>query len=841
MGMHRLLRCTALVAAILTLTSASWAEPVTPKRPDKITLATLNANYRVALEQIARSYERLHPGIRVEITIVGQGFETWIRTRFAAGGDLIPDIYNVNYTAGYQEQGRLVWIEDYLDQTNPYTGAPWRDSLDMALIERYKWLDRIYILPLDFIEVGVFYNQDIFREVGVDVPETWEEFLDTCERIRQAGYVPVAMAGNYDSFWAGTVGWMFRMFGDAYLRKYITELQALPGDWDYDPERNEGFVYNPADPYDDLMVVRSRDRMLNAMLDGTIDFRGPDFRAYHQQLLRFSRHWQRGFLGADDQSAVQLFYRGKAAMCVLTSSHVTGIVRDFRRLDPEDRFDYGVFWFPPITEDPLVCGPFRGVGGGGVMLSATQKNDPAHEANVIDFLMYLTSPEAGRMLIEETLAADQPLLGPLVIKGVEMPPELAERYAPFLGRGFEKINFRGLEDEQESSAEWTVIAQEWLGGRLTLDEYLERYQALMLAAIPRLQARFGIDLDPATEDLPPTITADDRRAEKRRNLWNPFQNGLLAVALIAALFVAFGAWHASRPRGAARRTTLTAYALLAPTFLLLGVFSYFPAASGLYHAFTDWEEGRGALFNGLDNFRRLAGDATLWYGAGNMAILLIAGLFKSTVVPFIAAELILCLYRDRLRYLFRTGFLVPMVAPGMVAILLWRFIYDPNMGLLNEGLRALGLSEWTRSWLGEPHLALPAIIFMGFPWIGALGLLIYMAGLMNIPQGTHEAFRLESGNILRRIIAIDAPLVRGQTRLLVILTFIGSLQDFQSVLIMTGGGPGIATMVPALRMYHMAFRFSHFGYAAAIGFVLFLAILIITMINLRVLKSAEEL
>ena len=74
-----------------------------------------------------------------------------------------------------------------------------------------------------------------------------------------------------------------------------------------------------------------------------------------------------------------------------------------------------------------------------------------------------------------------------------------------------------------------------------------------------------------------------------------------------------------------------------------------------------------------------------------------------------------------------------------------------------------------------------------------------------------------------------------------ILTFIGSLQDFQSVLIMTGGGPGIATMVPALRMYHMAFRSSHFGYAAAIGFVLFLAILLITMINLRILKSAEEL
>jgi len=182
-----------------------------------------------------------------------------------------------------------------------------------------------------------------------------------------------------------------------------------------------------------------------------------------------------------------------------------------------------------------------------------------------------------------------------------------------------------------------------------------------------------------------------------------------------------------------------------------------------------------------------------------------------------------------------------MVVPGMVGILIWRFIYDPSMGMLNESLEAMGLGAWASSWLGEPSLALPAILFMGFPWIGAFGLLVYMAGLINIPQSVHEAYRLESQSVLRRVFAIDIPLVRGQTRLLVILAFIGSLQDFQGILIMTGGGPGLATTVPALRMYYEAFRFSNFGYGSAIGFALFAVILAITLLNMRVLKSGEEL
>ena len=117
-------------------------------------------------------------------------------------------------------------------------------------------------------------------------------------------------------------------------------------------------------------------------------------------------------------------------------------------------------------------GPFRGVGGGGMVLAVMQKHDPAHERNVIDFLQFLTTPESGRLLVEKTLADGQPLTGPLLIEGVELPGDLAEKFAVFKGHGYEKVNYRGLSDEQESVQEWVVIAQEYLRGRLPLGEVL---------------------------------------------------------------------------------------------------------------------------------------------------------------------------------------------------------------------------------------------------------------------------------------------------------------------------------------------------------------------------------
>jgi len=283
------------------------------------------------------------------------------------------------------------------------------------------------------------------------------------------------------------------------------------------------------------------------------------------------------------------------------------------------------------------------------------------------------------------------------------------------------------------------------------------------------------------------------------------------------------------------------YLFLLPTFLFLAVFNYVPALSGLAHAFTEWETGGQAHWIGPGNFQKMASDEFLRLGLINQVILLVANLVKTLVFPLIAAEMLFHLRSRRLQYALRTGLLIPMVVPGMVGVLLWGFIYDPNIGLLNNLLTGIGLKSLTRAWLGDWHTALPAVIGVGFPWISGLALLIYLAGLIAIPQDVLDSSAVDGASGLRRIWSVDLPLIRGQMRLLAALTIIGTLQDFGSLLVLTGGGPGLATHVPALHMYYQAFRFGHYGYASAIGFVLFLTILAFTLTNMRVGRSTVEL
>lgn|GEM_PF-47485 len=819
-----------LYIALIGLLFTALIKPATAAEPDIIRFATINANYRVALEEIIRRYEAQNPHLKVELSVVAQEFATWIRTRVAAGGDLVPDIYNGNYTNGYDRQGRWVALDPYLESVNRYTGKRWLDGIDKRLIERYRVDGQAYILPIDYIDIAVFYNREIFAELGLRVPETWGEWLALCEKVERAGYVPIAIGGDAESYWAGEMGWLVRLLGDAYLRNLTPVLMSRPGDWDYEEVRNGDYSYRPRDLYSDMLVVNSRERELGAVLDGRLDLRGPKFRRVYERLNELARFFQPGFMGADSRSATQLFYTQKAAMSLMHSGSITGIIHDFAKLKPEERFDFANFWFPPITDDPLVEGPFRGVGGGGMVLAVMQKNDPAHERNVMDFLQFLTTPESGRLLVEKTLADGQSLTGPLLIEGVELPGDLADKFAVFKGHGYEKINYRGLGDEQESVQQWVIIAQEYMGGRLAIDDFLARYEELMREAATRLIKRDGLDMDPTTKDPPPVV-------HRQKNLWNPFENGTLMLVVMLGLFGAFAVVQVARSTGSTRHRTRTAYLLLFPTVFLLVAFNYFPALSGLYHAFTEWESGRDPVFNGLDNFRRLLTDDMLYVGFGNMLVLLAAALFKATLVPFLAAELILYLFGDRTRYFFRTAFLLPMVVPALVGVLIWRLIYNPDMGLLNQSLQSMGLAGLTANWLGDAGLALGAIVGMGFPWIGAFGLLIYLAGLMGIAPDIYDAYKIESTSTLRRIWHLDLPLVTGQTRLLVILTFIGSVQDFQTVLIMTRGGPGMATYVPALRMYNEAFVYGHFGYGAAIGVLLFVLVLAVTVVNMKVFKE----
>jgi raffinose/stachyose/melibiose transport system permease protein len=285
------------------------------------------------------------------------------------------------------------------------------------------------------------------------------------------------------------------------------------------------------------------------------------------------------------------------------------------------------------------------------------------------------------------------------------------------------------------------------------------------------------------------------------------------------------------------RRSWQAYALLSPIFVLLIVFVYYPPVLGLYRSFFDWKLGADATFVGLKNFQTYLAMPETGRELRNVGILLVFSLLTQVIMPFIMAELIFGVRSKSLKELYRLLIIIPTLVPGVVYVLLWRHIYDPNLGPLNSLLEALGLHALALNWLGDPATALLAIIGVGFPWIAGVGTLIFLGGLANISDSVIDACLLDGCQGLRRIRMIDIPLVLPQIRLLTVLASIASLTSFESVLVMTRGGPGYATSVPGLRMFERAFTTGEFGLASSIGLILFVLALLLTFVVSRMTRS----
>ena len=284
-----------------------------------------------------------------------------------------------------------------------------------------------------------------------------------------------------------------------------------------------------------------------------------------------------------------------------------------------------------------------------------------------------------------------------------------------------------------------------------------------------------------------------------------------------------------------------AYLLLAPLLIGLIVTAYFPPISGLYHSLFDWNANGREVFIGLDNFKELFQDPVFLNSIPTLFKLMIPRLLISVIVPLIAAELIFGVRSKRWQYNYRVMVLLPMVAPGLVYTLLWQKIYDPQSGLLSTILRGLGLigQDQIVNWLGDPKLVIPALIFMGFPWIGGTAVLIYMSGLMNISGEVIEASILDGCTPMQRIRHIDLPLLIGQIKYFLVFGLIGGIQDYNSQLVLTQGGPGYTTYVPGYYMYIKAFGASRMGYASAVGVVMFVVIFGLTILIMRYKKKEE--
>ena len=280
-----------------------------------------------------------------------------------------------------------------------------------------------------------------------------------------------------------------------------------------------------------------------------------------------------------------------------------------------------------------------------------------------------------------------------------------------------------------------------------------------------------------------------------------------------------------------------AYLFLAPSLLLILIFCYYPIFTAFMYSFTNFRLSQPLEFIGLKNYSDMLKDPYFFPSMKNMLYIVLTSILKDLTMPLLVAELVFWLKNQRHKYLLRTAFVVPSIVPGMVVTLMWRMFYEPNIGLVNQLIQLFTGQPFQKGWLGDERLAIWSVIFSGFPWISIFAFLVYFGGLINISRDIYESAQLDGIRPMRRFLSIDKPMLRYQFRLVIFFSFLGSVQTYSDIYVLTQGGPGHATYVPALQMFMQISQGANFGYASALGVVLFLIVMIGTGINFAVNKE----
>jgi raffinose/stachyose/melibiose transport system permease protein len=256
-----------------------------------------------------------------------------------------------------------------------------------------------------------------------------------------------------------------------------------------------------------------------------------------------------------------------------------------------------------------------------------------------------------------------------------------------------------------------------------------------------------------------------------------------------------------------------------PGFLVYAVFVLLPILNTFRLSLYEWNGVAVPRFVGLENFARMPTDEFLVVSFRNN--LLFIPFF--TLLPMAFALLLTALLsRRRIRALtfFRTGLFIPYVMPMIVVGVIWRWIYNPAFGPLNEILGALGLDAWARAWLGDYDLALPSLGVAG-AWVTyGFSMALFVAGVQNISEELYDAARIDGSNEVQQFWYVTLPGLRNELTIVLLANFITSIRMFDLVYVTTRGGPGSQTMVLNLWLYLNAFHYSRVGYASAIAVVM---------------------
>ena len=272
-----------------------------------------------------------------------------------------------------------------------------------------------------------------------------------------------------------------------------------------------------------------------------------------------------------------------------------------------------------------------------------------------------------------------------------------------------------------------------------------------------------------------------------------------------------------------------------PALVLLLVFVYYPIIENLRLSLFSWNAfSVRPTFVGLDNYRTAMGDPIFWRALRNNTVFAVVSLVCQVGFSLVLAAVLEEFVHQRLRGILRTIYFIPAVISITVAVILFSFLYNPQIGLVNRLLGAVGLESWQHSWLGEPGTAMGSIIAMSQWQSIGYTTILFVVAIQRVPREFHEAAKVDGAGPVRRFFSVTVPMVREMTTLVIILTISGAFLVFNEVMVMTAGGPSNSSQVLGTWLYRNAFLNDDMGYASAIATVIFLITLTIGAVQVYV-------
>lgn len=291
--------------------------------------------------------------------------------------------------------------------------------------------------------------------------------------------------------------------------------------------------------------------------------------------------------------------------------------------------------------------------------------------------------------------------------------------------------------------------------------------------------------------------------------------------------------RSKKSRSMIHRQGFSALLFLSPTLLIFSAFILFPVVFSFYLSFHQWNMfSPDHAFVGLNNYARVLDSEEFWVVLKNTAVYTLG-----TVPLNMALALLVAYFLNKNvigKKFLRTAFFTPVIISAVAAAVIWRWIYEPNFGLLNYFLGWFGLPSV--NWLNDPAAAMAALIIMGVWKTLGVNMVLFAAGLAAIPAHYYEAAEIDGAGKWSRFWNITLPLLSPTTFFILVMSIIGSFQVFDIVYVLTSGGPLGTTKVLVFYLYEQAFKFFEMGFASAVAYLLFALIFILTLLQIRFLQ-----